>query len=101
MAHFLPAAEANSAKALAEMPAAPRPGAHDLVHDLAMRQIDLRRMQQDSSARGRSSLGRVEAHVLATIGTIAFAISVDPASGSEAHSAIRMLGDQREERGSC
>ena len=44
-----------------------RDSALNLVHYLALRQEDIRRLQGDLAALGLSSLGRLEGHVLATL----------------------------------
>jgi pyruvate kinase len=44
-----------------------RESARNLVHYLALRRIDLRRLQMDLVELGLSSLGRSEGHVLATV----------------------------------
>jgi len=41
--------------------------ARNLIHYLALRQVDLRDLQEHLSSRGLSSLGRAEQHVLASI----------------------------------
>ena len=48
--------------------------ARNLLHYLAVRQNDLRRLQADLSALGLSSLGRMEAHTLATLNTVIVAL---------------------------
>ena len=47
-----------------------RLSAHNLMHYLALRQRDLRPVQQRLSALGLSSLGRAEAHALATVDAV-------------------------------
>ena len=47
--------------------AARRPSAVNLAHYLAMRQVDLRRLQDRLAWVGLSSLGRAESHVLANV----------------------------------
>ena len=52
--------------------------ARNLVHYLALRQHDLRPIQHELAARGLSSLGRAEAHVLATIDAVLGHLGVGP-----------------------
>jgi len=47
-----------------------RADAVNLTHYLALRQADVRSLQRSLGARGLSSLGRCEAHVLATVETV-------------------------------
>ncbi len=47
-----------------------RDSARNLLHYLSMRQHDLRNLQNDLSALGLSSLGRLEAHTLATLNSV-------------------------------
>ena len=49
------------------IPVRDRPSGRNLLHYLALRQHDLRDLQRELAARGLSSLGRAEAHVLVTI----------------------------------
>lgn len=49
---------------------ADRPSARNLLHYLAFRQFELRDVQRELSRRGLSSLGRAEAHVLATLDAV-------------------------------
>lgn len=62
--------EAARAKDLALIPEGERYSARNLTHYLAVRQHDLRALQDELSALGLSSLGRSEAHVLATIDAV-------------------------------
>ncbi len=59
--------EERLAPELAGLDTEERLSAVNLVHYLAIRQFDLRAEQQALSQRGLSSLGRAEAHVLATL----------------------------------
>ncbi len=47
-----------------------RDGARNLLHYLALRRHDIRKLQQDLASLGFSSLGRTESHVLATVGAV-------------------------------
>ena len=47
-----------------------RESARNLLHYLALRRRDLRRLQDDLATLGLSSLGRAEAHVLATLDAV-------------------------------
>lgn len=57
-------------KALIGLPPGRYPSAENLLHYLAMRSCDLRSLQDQLARLGLSSLGRAEAHVLATINAI-------------------------------
>ncbi len=59
--------EQEFAERLAEIPRHRRASARNLVHYLALRRQDLRRLQNDLALSGLSSLGRCEAHVLASV----------------------------------
>ncbi|MBL8860680.1 MAG: pyruvate kinase [Planctomycetes bacterium] len=52
-----------------------RPSARNLAHYLALRNRDLRDLQRQLSALGLSSLGRAEAHTLASIDAVLAALS--------------------------
>ncbi len=62
-----------------------RRSARNLVHYLALRQADLRPLQEELTALGLSSLARVEAHTLATLQAVLAALhalgGVPPAAG--------------------
>jgi len=60
-------AEQDDAERLATIPAARRMSARNLLHYVALRSQDLRRLQRDLALNGLSSLGRCEAHVLASV----------------------------------
>jgi pyruvate kinase len=51
-----------------------RPSAENLVHYLALRQNDLRPLQEELTALGLSSLARIEAHTLATVEAVLAAL---------------------------
>jgi len=61
------ALEEAYAPLLADIPPAQQASARNLVHYLALRQHDLRPLQLSLAACGLSSLGRAEAHVLASV----------------------------------
>jgi pyruvate kinase len=63
-------AEARYAAPLARIPAEWRPSARNLAHYLAIRQVDIRPLQYRLHRLGLSSLGRMEAYVLATIDSV-------------------------------
>lgn len=67
--------EARFADALAKIPTGHRPSATNLVHYLAVRQHDLRDLQQTLHRRGLSSLGRMEAYVAATLDAVLDTVS--------------------------
>jgi pyruvate kinase len=60
-------AEKLSEKRLSSYPAKQRTSATNLIHYLALRSKDLRPLQQRLARYGLSSLGRCEAHVLASV----------------------------------
>ena len=60
-------AEKMAAEHLAAIPAPRRPSARNLIHYLALRRQDLRRLQTGLALAGLSSLGRCEAQVLASV----------------------------------
>lgn len=64
------ALEASSAQALTDTPDGQRESARNLIHYLALRGHDLRPLQKHLARRGLSSLGRSEAHVLATLDAV-------------------------------
>ena len=47
-----------------------RESAYNLAHYLAVRRHDVRELQRDLSALGLSSLGRMEAHVMASLNAV-------------------------------
>ena len=47
-----------------------RESAHNLAHYLAVRQVDIRPLQQQLSQLGLSSLGTIEAHVMASLNAV-------------------------------
>jgi pyruvate kinase len=69
------AAEADHAEALAAVPSAQRPSARNLIHYLTLRQTDVRQLQRDLAELGLSSLGRCEAHVLASLEQVMMALA--------------------------
>lgn len=54
---------------------AQRESVRNLIHYIALRRHDLRRLQRDLAALGLSSLGRSESHVLATLQAVANALA--------------------------
>jgi pyruvate kinase len=48
--------------------------ARNLLHYLAIRQVDVRQIQMALAAIGLSSLGRMEAHTLSTLNAVLFAL---------------------------
>jgi pyruvate kinase len=63
-------AQAAAAYRIADVPVDQRPSAANLVHYVALRQHDARALQDALSTLGLSSLGRAEAHVLATVDAV-------------------------------
>src|SRR5262245_19875184 len=51
-----------------------RKSAQNLLHYLAVRQVDVRQQQMALAALGLSSLGRMEACTLSTLSTVLFAL---------------------------
>ncbi len=68
------ALEKRYAAQLAQVHPEQRDSALNLLHYLALRQRDIRELQDDLSALGLSSLGRAEAHVLATVHAVLHAL---------------------------
>ncbi|MEO5372528.1 MAG: pyruvate kinase [Magnetococcus sp. DMHC-1] len=57
-------------EAMAEIAPDYRPSARNLLHYLALRQNDIGRLQEELSSLGLSSLGRLEAHTMATLNAV-------------------------------
>jgi hypothetical protein len=68
------ALENNYGETLQRVDAAYRDSARNLLHYLAVRQIDIRQLQIGLASIGLSSLGRMEAHTLSTLGEVLFAL---------------------------
>ena len=68
------ALDQNYGEALQKVDAAYRDSARNLLHYLAVRQIDIRQLQIGLASIGLSSLGRMEAHTLSTLGEVLFAL---------------------------
>jgi len=66
--------ENNYSEALQRVDAAYRDSARNLLHYLAVRQIDIRQLQIGLASIGLSSLGRMEAHTLSTLNEALFAL---------------------------
>jgi pyruvate kinase len=64
------AAEAHHAGLVERCPPRARPSARNLLHYLALRSIDVRPLQERLARAGLSSLGRCEAHVLASLDAV-------------------------------
>jgi pyruvate kinase len=64
------AIEAELADALGQTVPVMRESAYNLAHYLAVRRHDVRDLQRDLSALGLSSLGRMEAHVMAALNAV-------------------------------
>jgi pyruvate kinase len=64
------AIEVEIADALGKTVPAWRESAYNLAHYLAVRRHDVRELQRDLSALGLSSLGRMEAHVMASLNAV-------------------------------
>jgi pyruvate kinase len=72
-------AEERAAEAIARVPTQQRASARNLVHYLELRHHDLRGLQVQLAERGLSSLGRNEAHSLATIEAVLALLEGDSA----------------------
>jgi pyruvate kinase len=78
-----------------------RASARNLLHYLALRRRDLRPLQQRLSLLGLSSLGRAEAHVLATLDAVLALLrrvtgkppAVDEPGGTDAATGMRLLNE--------
>jgi len=80
------ALESHHAEDLAAVHPGFRDGALNLVHYLALRQADIRDLQESLAALGLSSLGRVERDVIASIRAVLTALqTMSPAAGDESH----------------
>ena len=66
--------ENNYGETLQRVDAAYRDSARNLLHYLAVRQIDIRQLQIGLASIGLSSLGRMEAHTLSTLSEVLFAL---------------------------
>ena len=75
--------EQNAAAVLTRMDHAYRDSARNLVHYLALRRQDLRRLQERLAALGLSSLGRAESHVLASLSAVLERLGAAPAPEAE------------------
>jgi len=64
------AIESEMAEALGMTAPALRESAYNLAHYLAVRRHDVRELQRDLSTLGLSSLGRMEAHVMASLNAV-------------------------------
>jgi len=60
---------------LAAIPSKHQPSARNLLHYLALRQHDVRDLQEDLAKLGLSSLGRLEPHTLASVDSVLAALS--------------------------
>ena len=67
--------EADWAEELAGVPELQRHGLRNLIHYIAFRRRDLRRLQHDLALLGLSSLGRSESHVLGNIDALRRALA--------------------------
>ena len=75
-----------------------RNGAKNLVHYLALRQSDIRALQEDLATLGLSSLGRAERGVMASIHAVQNAMSRSPETGDRDELVLRdtKIDEQRE-----
>ncbi|MBK8740023.1 MAG: pyruvate kinase, partial [Betaproteobacteria bacterium] len=70
------AAEQEFAAQLDAVAPAMRESAYNLVHYLAVRRLDVRELQKELTQLGLSSLGRMEAHVMASLNAVLEALHV-------------------------
>jgi pyruvate kinase len=73
--HGALALERSLASELARIPPDQQTSARNLVHYLAVRQHDIRRIQDDLAQLGLSSLGRLERYALASVDAVLVALS--------------------------
>ncbi len=90
---LLVAAELRWAPSIARVDGHHLPGAINLVHYWALRQRDLRGLQQRLAAFGLSSLGRSEPHVRPTLDAIAVAVESVAGHGDGAREPIGGFAD--------
>jgi len=90
--------EARYADELALVHPALRNGAKNLIHYLALRQSDIRALQEDLATLGLSSLGRAERGVMASIHAVQNAMSRSPETGDRDELVLRdtKIDEQRE-----
>ena len=69
------ALEQSYAESLQKVGLGYRDSARNLLHYLAVRQVDVRQLQIALAALGLSSLGRMESHTLSTLQAVLFALS--------------------------
>src|SRR5262249_23668830 len=67
--------EKDYSEELQRIDIAHRESARNLLHYLAVRQVDIRQLQITLAGIGLSSLGRMEAHTLSTLNAVLFALS--------------------------
>ena len=67
--------ENNYKEELTYIPDNQRMSAKNLIHYLAVRQVDIRDLQIELGYLGLSSLGRLEAHVMAGLKSVAYALN--------------------------
>ena len=89
------ALEAEFSDELARVHPHYREAARNLVHYLALRQLDIRELQQDLALLGLSSLGRAERNVLASLDAVQGALRHEVQSGPNAQLALRSPGAAR------
>lgn len=106
--------EAKHLAELGRLPSDRRSSAANLLHYMAARQFDLRSLQLKLHHRGLSSLGRMEAYVMASLNSVAHAlrklnddpppaeypVAIDFESGRErlAENTDRLFGDHEADR---
>ena len=90
--------ESHYAEELAAVQPDFRDGALNLVHYLALRQTDIRALQETLTQLGLSSLDRVECDVMTSIRAVLAALaSISPETGGDTHrelSALEAAGPQ-------
>jgi pyruvate kinase len=89
--------ERGNAALLAPIPAGYQASARNLVHYLALRQSDIRSLQEDLSLLGLSRLGRSEAHTLSSINAVLAALHAlaGHAAPRRARAPVAIRGGQK------
>mgnify|MGYP001817742402 FL=1 len=82
--------EAGYADVLSEVHPLYQRSAKNLVHYLALRQVDIRELQQELAVMGLSSLGRAERNVMASIDAVQGALVEAPGSASMDYGALEL-----------
>ena len=87
--------EQRYAEDIARVDARYRDSARNLLHYIALRKGDIRRLQQDLAVLGLSSLGRAERHVLASVAAVQAALQNGAGAASTSPLAFRNASADR------